>query len=1074
MKRLIAAFARNLVFANILLGTIVIGGGIGASLMVRELFPEMSIDIIVVSVPYPGADPEEIEEGICRKIEEGIDSIVGIKRYTTLSSENVGHAIIEVKENSDVTDVKDRVRNAVDSISNFPVDAERPIIEEILFRSEVMFLTLWGDLSDRTLKEWGERLKDELQLLPEVSQVGLFGARQYEIAVELSEDRMREYGLTFSNVANAIRASSLNSPGGTIRGEGEQVRLVTRERKYTGKEFADIIVKATPTGDVIRLDRIATVKDGFTEDPVIAQFNGKRCVLMQVLNTSEEDALVISDAVYKWIDDKRDTLPEGVNISVMTDISKHLRGRINLLTRNGMIGLTLVFVLLWLFLDLRLSFWAAMGIPISLAGALAIMWAIGASINMISLFGLIMVLGIIVDDAIVVGEAIYVHRKEGAPPLKAAVDGVMEVGLPVVAAVTTTIVAFLPLCFVGGIMGKFILILPIAVICTLTISLVECLILLPAHLNHLPDPNREIAPGHPWKQRAQRYRRSISHGMEWFVVHMYGPVVAKAVAWRYVALSIATTVLLITLGLYQGGFIRYEMFPNVDGDELTAEITFPDGTPLEVTADAVNGIVAALRRLENHFTTVSGKPLIKNTFSLAGSNIGDQEGNDVGPQYGAVRCDLLESADRGVHSRDITVAWEEEIGAIPGALALSIIGMQTGPPGASLEIWVQGEDMDKILTGADELMAKLGGIDGLYQIQSDFRPGKRELRMKLKPEAQALGLTVADLAGQVYAGYYGEEALRIQRGRDDIRVKVRYTADERSRLSQLDEVRIRTPFGTEVPLMSVADIDYGPGFSTIKRTNALRRVAVSAEVDNNKVTTQEVLDELNLRFFPKLMADNPGLSVSIEGSQKENREAMDSLFIGFLLALMGIYVIIATIFRSYIQPFVIMVTVPFGIIGAIHSHFLMGFIKGTRMDLTMMSLFGIVALAGVVVNDAIVLIECVNNMIADGVPFYEAIRRGGARRFRAIFLTTVSTVGGLMPMIVERDMQAQFLIPMALSIAGGVAFATLLTLLLIPALLAIVNDIRRLTFAIWNLRWPTPEEVEPARLRKRDPLAEGM
>ncbi len=1072
MRRLVAAFARNLVFANILLVTIVFSGFVGTQMMVREMFPQMSLDILLVTVPYPGADPAEVEEGISRKIEEGIEGIEGIKRYTTHSSENASVCVVECKEDYDVVLIKERVRNAIDSISTFPLDSEPPIIQELAHQSEVMFLALWGDLPDKTIKEEAERIKDELQALPELSVVQIFGANEYEIAIELSKERLRKYGLTFDQVAGLIRANNLNFPGGVVRGKGEEFRLRTLERKYTGKEFADIVLLSGPQGEIVTLDRVATIKDGFVEDSVMTEFNGKPCVLLRLLNTPEEDAIVISAAIRKWAEQKEKQLPEGVNISVMTDMSRFIQARIRLLVRNGLIGLTLVFILLWLFLDWRLSFWAAMGIPISLAGALAIMMVWGHSINMINLFGLIMVLGIIVDDAIVVGEAIFVHRKNGAPPLVAAVNGVCEVGLPVVAAVTTTIVAFIPMLFVGGIMGKFIAVLPIAVMGALAISLIECLILLPAHLNHLPDPNAKIDEGRPWKRRARKTRRGISHGMEWFVEHMYMPFVEKVVRWRYISVAVAITVLLLTIGIWQGGIIKYEMFPTMDGDQLTATVVFPEGTPLETSMAAVELMRDSLDRVAARHPSNTGDTIIANTFAMKGASIPDRDFGRFGPQYGAVRAELIDATDRSIHSKDIAVEWEEEIGKIPGAISLSIMGMQTGPPGASLEIWAQGEDMTQILAASNETLEELRKLEGLYQLRSDYRPGKRELRFKLKPEARSLGLTVADLARQVRAGYYGEEAMRIQRGRNDIRVKVRYTAAERRDLAELDEVRIRTPQGFDVPLLSVADVTFADGYSTIIRTNGFRRVAVKTEVNADIANTQEVLDELHASFFPGLLERYPGISIAIEGSQKENSQALGSLRVGFPLALLGIFVIIATIFRSYVQPFVIMATVPFGVVGAIYGHLIMGFVKGGRYDLTMMSIFGIVALAGVVVNDAIVLIECINNMIADGVPFFEAIKRGGARRFRAIFLTTVSTVGGLMPMIVERDMQAQFLIPMAVSIAAGVAFATLLTLLLIPSLLGVVNDLRRVAHYARYRRWPTPEEVEPAIDRKVDVFAE--
>ena len=548
MRTLITAFTRNTVFANIILILFFIAGGIASVNMIREIFPQFSLDMIIITVPYPGADPEEVEEGICRKIEEALEGVEGIKQINTVARENSGGANIEVKETYDVNEVLDRVRSSIDGISTFPVDAEKPITYELLLKGEVAILALSGSMPERRLKEWAESIKDELQQLPELSQVEVFGVRDYEIAVEVSEKRLREYGLTFSQVASAIRRSNLNMAGGTIRTQGEEIRIRTIGRKYTGEELASIVVLARPSGEIITLDRLATINDGFTEDIIEATWNGEPAIFMIIFKTEEEDGITISNAVQKFIRQKEKTLPPGVKISTLIDTSDFLKARINLLVRNGLIGLALVFFLLWIFLDLRLSFWAGMGMPISIAGALAILWAVGGTINMISLFGLIMVLGIIVDDAIVVGEAIYVHRKSGKPAMQSAVDGVMEVGMPVVASVTTTIVAFLPLAYVGGIMGKFIFILPIVVIACLSISLVECLILLPAHLSHLPDPNVDNGARHPWRRRIKNFHNLSTRGLEWFVSHIYSPFLQRSLKWRYVSFCVALSLLMFTFG----------------------------------------------------------------------------------------------------------------------------------------------------------------------------------------------------------------------------------------------------------------------------------------------------------------------------------------------------------------------------------------------------------------------------------------------------------------------------------------------------------------------------------------------
>ena len=1058
MKRLLAAFARNTVFANILLLLIFFAGFLATKMMVRESFPEFSIDKIVITVPYPGADPEEVEEGINQKIEDALESIEGIDQYTTKSKEGVATVIVDVKDGYDTSEVLDTVRSHVNAISTLPVDAEKPIIREIVKKQVVMLLALSGDLNEKQLKQWGERVKDEVKQIPLISQVETYGTREYEIGIEVSEEGLRRYGLSFDAVAQAVRKSSVNLAGGTLRTVGEEIRIRTVGRKYTGEELAGIVVLARPGGEIITLDRIAEIRDGFTEDPLFASIDGKPAMFVQIAKTEEEDAIKISNAVQDFVKEKAEVLPPGVHISVFYDTTDSLRARINLLTRNGVLGLCLVFFMLWLFLDLRLSFWAGLGIPISIAGAMFILWSIDATINMISLFGLIMVLGIVVDDAIVVGEAIYVHRKRGESPLDAAVNGVSEVAMPVLAAVTTTIVAFIPLSYVGGTMGKFVAILPLVVVSCLTISLVESLFLLPAHLSHLPDLNK---PKKLWAPFAliERGRLAVSTGLEDFIEKRYVPFIARVLNWRYVSLAIAIAVLMLSVGLVKGGLVKFQVFPKLDGFVVTSTVEFPEGTPPDVTKKALRKLEAAFDRVAEKTPTISGEPLIQQRLMLVGQVLSGDMGAK-GPHMGSIQIILLPSEERGVHSNDLLIAWEEEVGGIPGVKSLSFEGMQAGPSGAEIEVWLQGQNMDELLAAADDLQEALKEFKGVYQIRSDYTQGKNELQLALKPEATTLGLTVQDLASQINAGFYGREAFRLQRGSDDIRVKVRYTADERSRISDFKKVYIRTPDGREVPLLSVADITFAPGFSTISRTDGLRRIKVTAEVNNRKANSGEIFAELGRTTFKELKHDYPGIHLAMQGSKKNTRESFASLKVGFPIAMVGIFVIIATIFRSYIQPFIILFTIPFGIIGAILGHLLLGY------SLSMMSIFGMVALSGVVINDAIVLIERVNENLSGGMKLFDAIIQGGARRFRAIFLTSISTIGGLAPLIMETDMQAKFLIPMALSVAGGVAFATGLTLILIPSLLVIINDLRRVVVKGITGDWPTRESVEPRVIQK--------
>ncbi len=1064
MKKALAAFARNTVFANIMLVLIFLAGGLSTCHMTRESFPEFSLDMILINVPYPGADPEEVEEGVSRKIEEALEGLEGLKLIETTSGENISTTRLEVQENYDTDKVMDEVRTKINAISTFPDDAEKPVISELSVLDPVMLLYVSADMSERRVKEWSEQIKEEIQQIPSISKVAVFGTRDYEIAIEVSEERLRQYGITFDQVTAAVRRGNLNLGGGTIRTQGEEIRLRTMGRKYTDKELASIVVLAEPDGQIITLDRLADIKDDFSEDPIQGFINGDPAVIIWVSKTPEEDALAIAEDLHKFVEQRQSQLPEGVNLKVLSDLSTMLRDRIDLMVKNGIIGMAIVFLTLYIFLNARLSFWGGMGIPISIAGALIILWGMGGTINMISLFGFIMVLGVVVDDAIVVGESIYVHRKMGKPPLKAAVDGVSEVGMPVIAAVLTTIVAFIPLLYVGGIMGKFIAIMPAVVIACLAVSLVECLLMLPAHLSHLPDLNKKNGQLNPVTRRLERIHRATSTGMEWFVRQVYKPFLSKVLYWRYISLSVAIAILMISLGLVASGILKFEVMPEIDGFIMTASVEYPNGTPSDVTADTLGYIEAALLRLEKKTQTLSGESMLQDRVKMIGQTLEDLPRR--GPHVGSVQAFLLPSEKRGVTSKDLMTRWEEEIGPIPGIKSLTFAGMNTGPPGDPIEIWIQGHRMAEILAASEDLMKRLDKFEGVYQIRSDYSAGKNEIRFSLKPEARTLGLTVEDLARQIYAGYFGDEALRLQRGRDDVRVKVRYTADERRRLADLDQVRIRTPNGFEVPLRSVADVAYAPGYAEIGRVDGMRRVVVSAGVDTSKANAAEIFGELKAHFFPKLMNNYPGLKVAQQGEQKKMREAFIPLRVGYGMALLGIFIIIATIFRSYAQPFVIMFTVPFGMIGAIIGHLVMGY------NLSMISMFGMVALTGVVVNDAIVLIERVNENLAEGMPFFEAIIAGGARRFRAIALTTVSTVGGLAPLIMETDFQARFLIPMALSLAAGVAFATVLTLVLVPSLLAILNDLRLVIHRLRKGHWPKRVDVEPARDRHVDLMAD--
>lgn len=1059
MKSLVTLCVNNPVFVNILLVIILLAGGYNAATLVREVFPNFSIDLIHVGVPYPGAGPEEVEEGIALKLEDAIEGIENVKTYYTVSAENVGMAYIEVVEGADLEVVKDDVTNEINTITQFPDDAERPTIREVKFDESVLWIALYGDLPERQLKELAEDIKDELILEPGISKVAVDGARAYEIAIEVSEDRLRQYGLTFDEVSNAVRQAGENWSGGTVRAANEQIKIRTMGRRYRGADYGGIILISRADGTSIRLDQVATIRDGFEEDQRIGRFDGYPTVQIQVFKTESEDALKISAQVDEYLARKSKLLPPTVQMKKWADSSKFIESRQSLLVKNGMIGLVLVFFLLWFFLDLRLAFWVSLGIPISLAGAMALMGAVGQTVNMISLFALIMILGIIVDDAIIIGESIYHHRKKGTPPRKAAIGGTLEVAWPVFAAVVTTVIAFIPLMFVGGIMGKFIFVLPVVVIAALMMSLVESLLLLPTHLLALPyvDPEQaKTATG--FKGKSQRLRIYMSNLIQRFASSVYRPFIETALHWRYVTLAIAIAVFLLTIGMIQGGHLKYVMFPKTDSDFMIANLEFAEGTPLKVTEAGIDQLVNTLRRIEQEYAEEDGREaLTTGVYSIVGSSFSDTGDMNYGDHVGGVLVELVPSENRNLHYRTLMDRWEKETGEIPGAESLEFLEFEGGPPGKPIEVRLLGRDMDQLLKVSEELKEKLKTYNGAFQVQDDFSAGKRELRAYLKPEARTLGLTTQALGRQLRQGFYGDEVMRIQRGRDEVKVWVRYPEEERNSLSNMDAIRIRTPQGAEVPLNSVANLSLEEGYSTIRREDGMRRVTVSADVDTKVGNTQEITKDITENFLPELKSRYPGIDTKIEGEKQKSSESLGSLKIGFPLAMLGIYLVLATMFRSYITPLVIMITIPFGLIGASLSHRLMG------LNLTIMSMFGMVALAGIVVNDAIVMIDAVDERLRRGMKLFEALAAAGQRRFRAIMLTTLTTSAGLTPIILEKNVQAQFLIPMALTIAAGVMFATVLTLVLIPCLLLILNDLRRGVRYLLSpdKTLPTREEVEP-------------
>jgi len=1043
-KGILDWFASNHVAANLLMLIIIVAGLISVFSAKLEVFPELSLDMLTITVPYLGASPEDVEEGVCLRIEESIAAVDGIKRMTSSAVEGAGMTLVEVEEYADATEVLDDIKAEVDTIITFPEETEKPVISEIKTRHQVITVVVFGDVPEKTLRVLAEQIRDDLTAMPNISQVGIAGVRPYEISIEVSEENLRRYNLTFDQVTRAVRNSSLDTPAGSVKTSGGEILVRTKGQKYYGSEFEKTIVLTRNDGTTVRLSDIATVKDDFEDVDLYAKFDGERAALIQVTRIGEQNALDIERAVKQYVNRKKSSLPEGVSLGLWEDDTEVLKARVSLLTRNAYIGLVLVFLILTLFLNFRLAFWTTMGIPISFLGAFYLIPHFGVSINMISLFAFIMSLGLVVDDAIVVGENVFAYREQGLGRTEAAIRGVKEMAMPVILAVLTTMFAFLPLAYTLGIMGKILRQLPIVVIGVLGTSLIEALFILPAHLSGKRSWNKFILV------RFTDKINQITHKMlNWFVEGPFADFVKKAVKWRYVTLACGLVIFLITVGIIAGGYIKFVFFDAVEADNMVAMLNMPLGTPVKQTREIIEGIEqAAFRTIEEFDSKRPGKPsLLKHVSTTVGAQPTTARGGPVSLEGGAggqshlaeVNVELLGAEERDVSSVVLRNRWRELVGEIPGVSSLTFVS-ELVSTGDAINVELSHTDYGVLLSASERLKSILREYTGVSDIADDFEPGKPELKLQLKETGRTLGLTLSDLARQIRQGFYGDEAQRIQRGRDDVRVMVRYPQDQRRSLADVENMRIRLPDGIQIPFKTVADVQYGRGYSAIRRVDRRRVVSVSADVDEAVANSKQINDELAKSKLPALMREFPGLQYRFGGQQREMQESLSSLIPNFGIALMAIFALLAVQFRSYSQPIIVMSAIPFGIVGATLGHLLMGF------NLGILSFFGIVALSGVVVNDSLIMIDLINRERVSGIGLTQVLRDCATRRFRPIMLTTLTTFCGLLPMITEKSLQARFLIPMAISLAFGVMFATCITLILVPSLYMILEDIKNRVF----------------------------
>lgn len=1063
MKTALRWAINNIAGVNVIVAMTLITGFFCFFGMRRELFPEFQLDVILVSVPYPGATPDEVESGICQKIEEAIQPLSGIKKITSICREGSGFTLAQLETGvSDPQRILSEIRSAVDRISVFfPERSEKSTVEQITFRTPAIRVAILGPndrsvSSELRLRNYAEKVRERLLELPSVSQAQIQNAKPFQIDVEVDEDTLRKYGLTLTQIANILRRENIELPSGQLKSDGQEILLRGKNKREVGEQIATLPVLSQRNGVVLTVGDIGKVRDDFDDVTAISEINGRPAIVILIERTSDEDLLNISDEVNAFIQSAE--VPEGYLLKAWGDESLDVRDRIRMLRDNGIQGGVIVFLLLAIFLNLRLAFWVAMGIPISLMGAGVYLYFTGETLNMLTMFAFLMAVGIVVDDGIVIGENIYAHRMLGKSNLQAAIDGASEVLPSVFSSVATTVIAFVPLFYVSGVMGKFIAVMPAAIIAMLIVSLVEASLALPGHLSHDHVAARTVVQ--KIKSVFDYYVTALEKGfsylgrpcnlaLDWFGEKFYGPVLKISLHYPLIPLAAGFFVIATAVGMIRSGMVPFEFFPSLDGKTIIGQVVYPDGTPVAVTSEATRRMEEAIRRVsqrvyEDEVAKGSNKSPesmdpsapkgpVELTFLQVGSAVNGNAGAGdriTGSHVGQVQVQLHEATLRNVTSDMLIQWWREEAGIFPGAERVTFQAQNIGPGGRALEfkILAPRDDVVALESAVESAKEALANFAGVYDVRDDSSPGKVEFQFSIKENAKSLGITVSDLSETVRNAYYGAEVMRLQRSRHEVKLMVRYPVEQRRSLAEFKELRVRGADNIDRPITELADITITRGYSEINRLDQLRSITVSAEVDTAQGNAALVASNLRQTLVPELLNKHPNLRFRWEGQQQETAESFYSLVIGFSIAMFSMYLLLVFEFNSYLQPWIILAIVPFGMVGAIFGHALMG------IPLTLFSIFGMVTLAGVVVNDSIVLVDFINQCLRSGMPVKEALITAGSRRLRAVFLTSVTTVAGLLPMLTEKSFQAQVLIPMATSLAFGLIASTCLILVMVPYL----------------------------------------
>jgi multidrug efflux pump subunit AcrB len=1017
MKSLISWFVRNPVASNLTMILILVGGFFGSQDMGKEVFPAIPVNFISINMPYPGAGPREVEEQIVTRIEEAIYNLDGIKHISSQARQGRGSVTVEVDTGHDMNKMLNDIKSRVDSIISFPVDAERPVVMEDIIREEVIRVALFGDAGEAVLKEYGERIRDDLSSLSDVDYVELWGVRDSQIAIELSEVDLRRYGISFDSVVNAIRRTSINLPAGTIRADTGDIQIQTRGQAYFEDDFKNITVSSRADGTEIKISDIAQVMDTFEERNSLTRFNGNPAVFLGVsVSSSNPDVVATTAAVKNYIDNQTGYLPNKLQTATWGDFSVMFSGRLQLLSNNALGGLVLVFVVLMLFLRPQLAFWVALGIAIAYMGALWILPSLGLTLNMLSMFSFLLILGIIVDDAIVVGESIYRHQQEGYDRLAAAQLGAQAISKPVILAVVSTMIVFLPMLFLPGIWPKMLWGIPAVTLVSLSFSLIESLFILPSHLAQMK-PERE-----PQSQLGLRFyavRQWFATGMVSFAKNSYQPFLIKALDWRYLTLVGFVLAFALSITLVSSGYIKQRFMPTVSSDIMQLKINMPDGFSKERKLEII-------KRAERAVGMLATDPEIAaeiTTDRLTNNQLSFMWGDSI-----RLILELNPEHSGKIDSALIAKRWQHHIGKIPEAKSFEAQSSLSRTSSGRVSVVLTSANLQQLQEATDYLKLQLEQLPGTSNIRDDIHSGRSDIDIRLRDGADNLGIGLADVAQQVRQGFYGAEAQRVARGREDVRVMVRYPKEDRSQVDTLENVRIRTASGAQIPFYSVAEASYVPGYSRINRRDRERSVRVTAVPNDDKMSATEIAELVYSDVAAEMQQLFPEVKLNKDAELEEQEEFYASASKLFGLALAVIYLLMAVEFKSYLKPLGVLSAVPFGIMGAIFGHLLMG------LDFSILSLLGVLAVSGVVVNDNLVLIDRISQLRETGLSVKESLIRGGYERFRPIILTSITTFVGLAPILLETSMQARFLIPMVASLAFGVLFATAVTLIFVPCL----------------------------------------